>query len=411
LFGNILKDPKTTLLIVADDLTGAGDAGVEFCGIQNAIVTDMNSLTSVHLGQHAVISLNTATRNASTGTIKSCMDQLAPWVQDNHPNIIFKKIDSCMRGNPGFEIKTLMAITKKKAIVVSALPNYGRTIQDGLIRLNGQVISESEMGRDIRSPMDESCPEVILQRQSGKTVGHVNLADIHKGRLFLTGHLTELFSRDMDIICLDAVTNEDLDIIAHSALDMHESILFCGSSGLAGAMARTRGDFSLHPVAPARSDESKTLYICGSASDAMKKQMNRFKAEINVCEQVYGNGAPCFDPQMNAHLFRLPAMNEKKLDAEQAGRKLCRAALEIIRENRYRFIFVSGGDTAQAFLESANAGSFSIYGSLLPGIPWGYLHDGPFKGLGLITKSGSFGAEDTLIKINTMLEEGDRSEP
>ena len=408
--GNVLKNSKPTILIVADDLTGAGDAGVEFCGIQEVIVTDMDRLTAVHWAQHAVISLNTATRNAPIEAIEICMDQLAPWIQKNSVDILFKKIDSCMRGNPGLEIKSLMEITRKKAIVVSALPNYGRTIQNGLIRLNGQTLCQSEMGRDVRSPMDESRPDVLLRRQSGLNVCQVDIAKVHNGIGNLADHLKDLFSRDIDMISLDAVTNEDLDIIARATLDMHETILFCGSSGLAGALARILG-VSTAPGASFPACSSKKLYLCGSASDAMKKQMNRFKAEYNVCEQVYGVEEPFFDPVADAHLFRLPAIDEKKLDASKAGQKLCRAAVDILQKHRYGVVFASGGDTAEAFLKSVGAGSFSICGRLLPGIPWGYLQDGPFKGLGLITKSGSFGAEDTLIKIYTMLEKGDRSEP
>jgi uncharacterized protein YgbK (DUF1537 family) len=254
--------------------------------------------------------------------------------------------------------------------------------------------------------MDESCPDVILRRQSGTKVCHVNLYNIHKGLKFLTGHLEKLFSQGIEIISLDAVSNADLNIIAQTALTMSETTLICGSSGLASAIAR-KGGSPPSTKGPSRVDNRKKLYLCGSASDVMKKQIDRFRAEGNVCEQVYGNGNPSFDPGVNAHLFRLPAIDKKELDANKASHDLCRAALPVIRKNKYRFIFVSGGGTAESFLESINAGSFSICGSLLPGIPWGYLKDGPFKGTGIITKSGSFGAEDTLIKINIMLERGD----
>ena len=396
----------TTLLIVADDLTGAGDTGVEFCGIDEVIVTDRHDLAGISCSKrHKIISVNTATRNLPGKEAETCISGLKPWIEQNRPGMIFKKIDSCMRGAPGLEIKALMDVQKPRAIVVPALPNHGRIVEDGVLKLNGVPLDQSYMRNDPLSPMTESRPDVILEHQSGKSTFHLGLIQVRKGPQELELCLTEAFSRGVDIVSLDAVTNEDLDSIARVALALYQDTLICASSGLASAMGRVMGKPCVSTPPAIR--HGRGLYLCGSASSVQQAQIEKLRRDKDASELILGDKKQQFDPARSAHIFRLPFIDECKLDARTACQRLCREAMVHVENNHYGFIFVSGGDTADAFFALAGAKRFYLRGMLLPGIPWGYVKAGMLEKTIIITKSGAFGAEDTLTAIHQRIGKGD----
>jgi uncharacterized protein YgbK (DUF1537 family) len=62
-------------------------------------------------------------------------------------------------------------------------------------------------------------------------------------------------------------------------------------------------------------------------------------------------------------------------------------------------LFITGGDTATAVLRAVDARSIEIRGEVLTGVPWGMLSGGLFDGCPVVTKSGGFGAPDTMVRV------------
>ncbi len=78
----------------------------------------------------------TETRDADEAEIESKIRQVAALVSKVRPRIIFKKIDSLMRGNPGREILTAFdAFGCDVAIITPSFPEMGRTVRDGNLEL------------------------------------------------------------------------------------------------------------------------------------------------------------------------------------------------------------------------------------------------------------------------------------
>lgn len=61
-------------------------------------------------------------------------------------------------------------------------------------------------------------------------------------------------------------------------------------------------------------------------------------------------------------------------------------------------VVLTGGDTAAAVLRALNCRAVDLGGEVMPGLGWGWLADGPYEGLPLVTKAGGFGREDALLK-------------
>lgn len=60
-------------------------------------------------------------------------------------------------------------------------------------------------------------------------------------------------------------------------------------------------------------------------------------------------------------------------------------------------LVLTGGETAAAVFRAIGCSSFDLGGEVLPGVVWGYLADGTYAGLPVVTKAGGFGDENTLL--------------
>jgi uncharacterized protein YgbK (DUF1537 family) len=111
-------------LLIADDLTGACDAAIQFrlrgARTRVALTPDPEPAE--------VLAFNTETRGLTEPEIRTRIQALAHW----QASVIFKKIDSLMRGNPAAEIAAaLEAFACDEAIVTPAFPAMGRRVVNG----------------------------------------------------------------------------------------------------------------------------------------------------------------------------------------------------------------------------------------------------------------------------------------
>lgn len=67
-------------------------------------------------------------------------------------------------------------------------------------------------------------------------------------------------------------------------------------------------------------------------------------------------------------------------------------------------VFLSGGDTAEAFWQRIGASALIIREEILSGLMRGEFVGGPQNGLCLVTKAGAFGHADTLNQLINSLK-------
>ncbi|HUP04141.1 MAG TPA: four-carbon acid sugar kinase family protein [Bryobacteraceae bacterium] len=355
-------------LLIADDLTGACDAAAPFAARGRRTVI---SLTAEHAGQARpvdaeVLAITTESRRLSVGSLPAVYRGVAERLAGYAPAILFKKIDSTLRGHAGAEISLAAgAFGRECVIVTSAFPAMGRTVQGGTLRVAG----------DGFSPV----PLIPYWRAQG-------LRDAVHAR---AGELARALQSGCRFISLDASSDEDLDAIAAAGLAAGRRILWAGSAGLATALARTR---ALGPPAalPAR-ERSAVLFCIGSNHTATTEQ----KRQLLAARQV---AAACADTAS-------PGLAEETL---RGGRHFlmdipCASTpAERIRELIGRWtgpLVLSGGDTASLVCRALDARAIRLQGEIRPGIARGVMDGGLFDGAPVATKSGAFGRPDALIQI------------
>jgi uncharacterized protein YgbK (DUF1537 family) len=197
------KPVSIDCLLVADDLTGACDAGVSFA----------------------------ATVLLESGAVSGAQ---APAAR------VFKKIDSTLRGNTGLEIAlALESFQCDAAVVCPSFPAMQRVVQDGFLK----VTSAPEF-----APIDVSAR---LAQQSGLPCAHT-----------APDGVTALLASGVRLVSVDANCDRDLDRIAAAVLPMGRRILWAGSAGLASALARRLGTDCAPHSAPTR--PGAVLFCIGS---------------------------------------------------------------------------------------------------------------------------------------------------
>ena len=94
----------------------------------------------------------------------------------------------------------------------------------------------------------------------------------------------------------------------------------------------------------------------------------------------------------------------------QLGRQLADKlgqVLELLDPSLYDGLILVGGDTAVAVCSSLQATKIRLLEEVQCGTPAGLIGDGPSTGLPIVTKSGAFGDENTLLRAwNYLRREG-----
>ncbi len=420
------------IAVIADDLTGSADTGVQFCSVVGPVYLTSLGDGDVKLAPEGFdspgISINTNSRHVSRAeaAVRVKMAVTGLKASGLQAEIIYKKIDSSLRGNIGAELDVLLAETGADACFVApALPAQGRTTESDIHRLHGIPVAETEIAKDPLCPVSESRLSAYLQGQSELKVGHVNLATNDSGVTFALEKVKGLLAEGFCHICFDAVDDHHLDRIAElgRVLSKEMKILFCGSAGLAASLCRllrpgssTGGSEMSGGKERIRQNIAKWLMVCGSASDTAKRQVDRLaqstgwehraldpdflladgsSRENRVrLKEFYGNL-----PDGNGILSIGSKRQYPNVDPEELVKRFAAIGAKLAITTKPEILFLTGGDTAEAVLKKIGWSGIKLYREVLPGLVQGELCGGPLGGSIVVTKAGSFGEEDTLVTL------------
>ena len=194
---------------------------------------------------------------------------------------------------------------------------------------------------------------------------------VRGGRLYVEGRLKPVTQEQAKglLHMLDAVDNQDIDRIVADHLHLPEPVLWAGSAGLASALARRLYGEPQPLTAPAI--DGPVVFCIGSDHPATAAQVRELPRDAIILPILRGQTTP----------------DEIRLAVRGAGA-----------------LFVTGGDTASIILSSIGAEGITIRHEVVTGVPWGVLSGGSLDGRPVVTKSGGFGAPDTLIRVARFFE-------
>jgi len=354
-------------LLVADDLTGACDAAVHFAmrGLRPFTVQVARATRSPRA---RVLAVTTESRDLPPAEIRQALSFVAANFPIDSAALVFKKIDSTMRGNMGLEIAAaLESFHCDAAVVCPAFPGMRRIVEGGVLTVAG--VPEFE-------PIHVA---ERLQLQSGHPCG----ASPPDG-------IAAILHSGARVVSVDATCDDDLDRIAAALLPLGRRILWAGSAGLASALARLLGEQCDPPSLPPRSGAA--LFCIGSDHAVTLSQQTALLAgrpSVLIHPNAAARQSICAALARGEHvILRVPRGQVPAETLREWLDGLLLAALVL-----------SGGDTASLVCRAAGVQRIDLCDEIVPGVPRGILHGGVFDGVSVATKSGGFGDRDTLIHV------------
>ena len=397
--------------IVADDLTGAGDAGIQCtkAGARTTVWLDPARALDDTASDVIVVDMNS--RALTPDEAYARMRDFGAELARRSPRRIVKKMDSTLRGNAGPEVRALLeALPAAFAVVAPAYPKNGRTCVNGVLLVDGTPVDRTDFGRDLFSPVRDArvaalFPEATL---------HLTLAVIRAGPAAIAAELSAARARGIRIATADAHNDDDLRaLVAVDAL--LRDLLWTGSAGLLEMMPlRPRTGIAAPPALPRVA--GPLLFVVGSVSAMTQRQIAAFAAHhagetrlLDPLDVLAGRTATAVSRATEALargrdvLFALDEGGERITAAQPVAQLLARfvdAASAIVARAAPAAVMLSGGDVARAFCEAQGIRGLTLLAETAPGIPVSRAMDPDML---LVTKAGGFGRPDTYRDIMTSL--------
>lgn len=429
-------------VIIADDLTGANDTGLQFAkqAFRTFCLLDMAEMSLVS-DRADVLVINSETRSLTQEEAYQKTEALIKRFSWSPDSTVYKKIDSTMRGNIGSEIDALMDhVPFDFAVVVPAYPKNKRVTIGGYHLLNDLLLEDSEIARDPKTPVKESHLPTLLAGQSKRQVGHIELRVIRKGKIPIIQQINVMLEKGCTIITCDGVSDSDLQNVVESVLESKHNVLWVGSAGLAQCLSQQlrvsvkEDHLPEHEQLTRKHQELVTFVVAGSVSAVTRKQVETLGAykgftiitadplecmNPNEQERIVGELLKVIDQNENPILTtNLSHISKQRLDewmqemgkdgtdmgnAIAEGLGLISAA--VLRQRKVGGLVATGGDIAYQTCCALGISALQIVDEVEEGIPLSRVVGGPFHHLPIVTKAGAFGNHLSLVNASNKIKQ------
>lgn len=400
-------------IVIADDFTGSNDTGIQFlkAGYEVSVILDVSAISSI-TDKGVVIVVDTESRNVSAKEAATRLETVAAYISPlRRGGIVYKKVDSTMRGNIAIETATLRdRLNFPVTAFTPAYPKNKRIVKDGLLFLDGVPVAESEIGKDPRKPVATSSLKETLRGKSKLEVRHISLSEIRGGKVpkilkIAGGNGAYTFDADSD---------NDLQLIVKGLCSVlpPEEILWVGSAGLAEALTtRSRPVlFVAGSISAKTALQARTLLDLTDVSPVPVDIHALMKDPACETRRISGAVSPLL--RQGRSVLIGTSLNEEQIEAGRKGeasevvcQTLSAAVSEILDTVDISGLFVTGGEVAVWIVRALGATGTDLVGEIEPGIPLLCLRGGRLHGLPVITKAGAFGGERTMIECFSVLSQ------
>jgi uncharacterized protein YgbK (DUF1537 family) len=244
------------IVVVADDFTGAAElAGI---GLLHGLAVELDIDGAEAKGTSEMLVIATDTRSKGLQEALKEVHTLSENLAAQKPALIYKKIDSVLRGHVLEETQAMLdALDMKGAIIVPANPALERVIIDGTYYVHGEPIQRTSFSEDPEFEIaTSSVSELLCRNGSTPSFEIIKPAD---------------FDRTGRIVVGEASTLSDLDFWAREA---SKGWLAVGAAGFFQSILLAIGK----PLFPSNHTtefprDARTLYLCGSTFQGSRDQV------------------------------------------------------------------------------------------------------------------------------------------
>lgn len=266
------------IAVIADDFTGAaeiGGVGLRY-GLKVLIETEVNEVSDVDL---LVIATDTRSLSAEEASheVAVITDQLMKLA----PRMIFKKIDSVLRGHVARELEAQMLLMKKsRTLIVAANPSVGRTIVDGRYLVGKQPLNETSFADDPDFPVATDIVTEIVHSENNPVCS----VKLHEN-LPVSG-----------LLIADVCSHEELSRWATCITD---EMVIAGGSGFFAAVLENVFKYIPKETHSELAFGESTLFVFGSKFPKRESMLEKFYTNkvvrINMPREIYYNEDTCDD--------------------------------------------------------------------------------------------------------------------
>ena len=396
---------------VADDFTGATDLATTLSrrGMSAAVVIEDREITPARLAglDAVVVALKSRTAPVDRAVADSldALERVVGWGAERVYLKYCSTFDSTDSGNIGPVLDAFRdRLGVDRTIVVPAFPANGRTVENGLLSVNGELLENSSMRHHPLTPMTKSRLSEILAPQTDATITEIPLAAVRSGAESLHAAIA---AAPAGYLVVDATADDDLRTIALASSDLR---LISGGAGLA---------IGLESPATSAPDDfphfaGRRLVVCGSASATTRAQIadaatRHPTRKVDVDEAVTdpsGEVRAIVDWVRSLGADDVPVVysvgelgdvlpGEAGVVAAAAVERVLSAVVAaLVSDGTVDRVIVAGGETSGAVVKALGVALLTIGPALAPGVCWSAARTDAARDVALVLKSGNFGAVD-----------------
>lgn len=409
-------------LVVADDLTGAMDAGHGFAARGHRTTVAVGDAGGPPGNGVGVLVLDTDSRYRPAAEARQAVERAVREVDiDPEGGVVYKKVDSTLRGNVASEIAgALAAGGADHALVAPAFPANGRLTAAGHHLVEGALVTDTPAGRDPDAPVETARLPALLAGTDAGAVEHLDAGTVAAGPEAVRDAVD---GSDARLLTGDAVHGDHLDALAAGADRADRSVLYAGSAGLAGAVRLLRTDAAPATV-PDPPADARVLGVVGSTNPTTVAQVAALPDERVVRldperavtdpegaartaadragERLAAGSAVLTSVRDDGYVAAaLRAAERAGLDPDRARERiadsLAATAATLVEEVPPDGLVLTGGAVARAAFDSLGTDAVALTGeAVAAGIPLGLVRGGAADGTAVVTKAGGFGDERAL---------------
>ncbi|MEJ7814939.1 MAG: four-carbon acid sugar kinase family protein [Rubrobacter sp.] len=394
------------IAVIADDLTGAADTGVQLvhAGYRTGVYFRESEVSADDLD---AVSFDTDSRAIPAGFAAKRVLEAAHAARQ--ARIVYKKLDSTLRGNVAAELAAALGgARRERAVVAPAFPAARRTTVDGIQRVHGVPVDETEMANDPHTPVTEAhVPSLLADAFSSVgALGAGDLADPERVRRTL---------EDYECVVADAERNADLEALVRVVPDPAR-VLWAGSAGLALALGSVYPGPCAGSAGVQRARVGPVLVVVGSLSGVAREQVRGLVEEYGEVGVPVGGGEPnAVQKAVEAAREALAggtcavvhSPEDRVASSESVLGSLAEVAWRLSEEALFEGIVLTGGATAVGVARRLGDSGIRLEGEVETGVPMGTLI-GP-RPYPVVTKAGGFGGPDTLVRAVEALSGEERN--
>lgn len=424
------------LAIIADDLTGANDSGVQLArhGLKTSVLFDMDEAS---VKNYEAVVFDTDSRSIDHAEAYEKVSRTVQFLIKAGFQSIFKKLDSTMRGNIGAEIDAVYDTLKPDFMMIApGYPKNNRIIRQSIHYLNGVPLGETEIAKDPKTPVTISYLPELLKQQTKHEIGTITVEDLAQGEVRIHDKLKGYLDSNVPYLIIDSTEEAHLEQILSFTKSLPYQFAWVGSAGIANYLPNYYDIPKQQNQLSIPKNNGPILTVIGSVNKNSRAQLKvllektsayaipfeSYKAILNHSEReqeikrVYQEAYE----QAKAGVDVVIYSTGEKADIDKAWRagealglthteisnEIVKAigaiCAKLLENGCFKGVSMTGGDTAKQICSLWNIKGFELLDELEIGVPIS-----KFLGIDhlyVITKAGGFGSDNVFTNAINKLK-------